>query len=64
MRLIALTLTTLASLVALAAPAPWYIWQSPSDRTTVCAQTSPGDGWTQARGPFKDSLCRQLGQPG
>ncbi|GAB3255342.1 hypothetical protein [Chitinimonas naiadis] len=64
MRLTLLALTTIVSLAALAAPAPWYLWQAPGDRSTLCAQTTPGDGWVKVRGPYKDSLCKQLGQPG
>ncbi|ABE49901.1 conserved hypothetical protein [Methylobacillus flagellatus KT] len=41
-----------------AAPAPWYLWQSKLDGQLVCLQTSPGPGWTLAKGPFKDNDCR------
>ena len=41
-----------------AAPASWYLWQSRLDGKLVCLQTSPGDGWTLVKGPFKDNNCR------
>ena len=40
-----------------AAPAPWYQWRSLQNGTHVCAQTSPGSGWAQAGGPFRDADC-------
>lgn len=30
-----------------AAPAPWYYWRSQVDGRRMCAQTSPGTGWTR-----------------
>ena len=38
-------------------PAPWYTWASNYDDTQVCAQTSPGQGWMRARGPYLDMNC-------
>ena len=38
-----------------AAPAPYFIWQG-TDKT-LCAQTSPGYGWTRMSGPFVRSDC-------
>ncbi len=48
-----------ASLPAGAEPAPWYLWQSTLNNRLVCAQTSPGKGWAQVRGPFRDAGCRK-----
>lgn len=42
---------------AWARPAPWYWWASKLDGTRVCQQTSPGDGWTRAGGPYHNSRC-------
>jgi len=42
-----------------AAPAPWYRWHSKVDGRTVCAQFSPGQGWEQGGGAFRDGDCRQ-----
>lgn len=50
--------------VALAAPAPWYVWRSKLNGGEVCAQTSPGAGWERSRGPFRDARCTRLGLPG
>ncbi|MFJ5445371.1 hypothetical protein ACIKP9_03950 [Methylobacillus methanolivorans] len=55
-RLILLGLIWAAPLAA--APAPWYLWQSKLDSKLVCLQTSPGHGWVQIKGPFKDNNCR------
>ncbi|RZI39966.1 hypothetical protein EGT07_26060 [Herbaspirillum sp. HC18] len=46
------------TLDVLAGPAPWYLWKSKIDGNAVCAQTSPGDGWRKAAGPFKDAHCK------
>jgi hypothetical protein len=43
--------------IALAGPAPWYLWRSKVDGRMVCAQTSLGPGWERALGPFSDSRC-------
>jgi hypothetical protein len=40
---------------AAAAPAPYYLWQGKT--RTVCAQTSPGKGWTRVSGAFVKSDC-------
>lgn len=40
-----------------AAPAPWYQWRSAGSPRDVCAQTSPGSGWTRSDGPFVDAGC-------
>lgn len=41
--------------LSLAAPAPYYLWQG--KHKTVCAQTSPGKGWTKVSGGFVKSDC-------
>ncbi len=48
----------------LAAPAAWYTWASKLDGTHVCAQVSPGEGWTKLKGPYKDAQCTIEGRPG
>ena len=45
------------AVAAAGAPAPWYQWRSLQNGTRVCAQTSPGSGWAQAGGPFRDADC-------
>lgn len=52
------------SVSALAAPAAWYVWRSRIDGTMVCAQVSPGEGWEQHGGPYKDIRCTVPGVPG
>jgi hypothetical protein len=68
LKIFALIAILLASVCALAAPAPYYKWVSLEDGTVICAQTSPGEGWQQGSGrfggspgPFKDSRCRVPG---
>ena len=56
-RLVLLSLLFACALPATARPAPWYEWISRLDGKTVCAQTSPGYGWRQGRGPFPDARC-------
>jgi hypothetical protein len=55
---------------ALAAPAPWYKWESLLDGNVICAQGWPGEGWQQGAGrfnrysgPYKDAKCTQRGTP-
>jgi hypothetical protein len=43
-----------------AAPAPWWLWESVTDSTKVCAQTPLGPGWRKLLGPYKDSRCEKL----
>lgn len=50
-------LALLCATAAVGAPAPWYQWRSLQNGTQVCAQTSPGSGWAQAGGPFRDADC-------
>lgn len=69
MRPIAKTLFPIATAAlfcvsALAAPAPWHLWRSKLNDDTVCAQSSPGDGWEKAAGPFRDARCTLEGMPG
>ncbi|WP_233168350.1 hypothetical protein [Xylophilus sp. ASV27] len=56
---ILLLLVFLLPLGLAAAPAPWYQWRSLLDGTRVCAQTSPGEGWARADGPYSDAACRR-----
>ncbi|GAB2898642.1 hypothetical protein GCM10027046_30700 [Uliginosibacterium flavum] len=55
-RLLCAILVTL-SFAAQAEPAPWYWWASKATGQQVCSQSSPGEGWTRAGGPFRDSRC-------
>jgi hypothetical protein len=50
-----LALLLACSTVAVAARAPYYLWQG-KDKT-VCAQTSPGKGWTKVSRGFVKSDC-------
>ncbi|MCJ1885441.1 hypothetical protein LNN38_11360 [Pseudomonas sp. LA21] len=50
----------LVSLSAIAAPMPFYKWQSTLDGRYACQQTSPGDGWQKIGGPFRDAGCREM----
>ena len=50
----------LISLSAVAAPMPFYKWQSKLDGRYACQQTSPGDGWQKIGGPFRDAGCREM----
>ncbi|WP_256079401.1 hypothetical protein [Massilia sp. YIM B04103] len=47
------------SLAALAAPAPFYLWQSNLNGSLTCAQTSPGWNWTRFSGPYSNAACRR-----
>lgn len=44
---------------ASAAPASWYLWASQHSDRRICTQTSPGPGWTQVAGPFRDARCQR-----
>ncbi|WP_342655902.1 hypothetical protein [Pseudomonas sp. F3-2] len=46
---------TASSTAVMAAQAPYYLWQG-KDRT-VCAQTSPGKGWTRVSNAFVKADC-------
>ncbi len=52
------------SLYGSAAPAPWHKWRSKLNGAEACAQSSPGDGWQKAGGPYKDARCSIPGVPG
>ncbi|MFS2159080.1 hypothetical protein ACCD10_17240 [Pseudomonas sp. Pseusp122] len=54
-RLITLLAFSLALGTAAAAPAYYYRWQG--DNRIVCAQSSPGPGWTRLHGAFVKSDC-------
>jgi hypothetical protein len=49
--------------LALAQPAPYYLWdylwESKANQKVFCAQISPGEGWEQVGGPFRDSHCKK-----
>lgn len=42
---------------AWAGGAGWYLWESKSENRFICTQTSPGEGWKQIAGPFRDATC-------
>ncbi|MCD5362843.1 MULTISPECIES: hypothetical protein [Chromobacterium] len=65
-RKIVLTLAALSfPLLTLAAPAPWYLWQSKVDGKLACSQFSLGPGWVQfSNQPYKDAGCTKPGRPG
>jgi hypothetical protein len=56
---IALVACLLSARPLLAGPAPYYLWMSLVDGSRICTQISPGPGWKQMGGPFKDSVCRK-----
>lgn len=59
MRALALVLL-LTPVSLLAAPAPWYRWQSTLDGQVTCQQSSPGPGWELVDGtPYRDLRCTQ-----
>jgi hypothetical protein len=53
--LLAIAMFFAFSTVATAAGAPWYWWKSKVDGKRYCLQTTPGEGWAQDGGPYKDS---------
>ena len=50
-------LLAISATVTTAALAPWYQWRSRFDGALQCAQTSPGPGWMQDSGPYRDAGC-------
>ncbi|MBU1775840.1 MAG: hypothetical protein KJ899_04280 [Gammaproteobacteria bacterium] len=60
---IAILLLSLSCATAYAAGAPWFKWMSTEDRTIICNQLSPGEGWVKYQGPFMGSQCRKPGSP-
>jgi hypothetical protein len=55
-----LLFAAIASLYALSAwagNAAWFRWESRIDGRMVCAQSSPGAGWRQLAGPYRDAAC-------
>lgn len=57
------TLLACMCVAAVAGPAPWYQWRSKLNGKQFCAQTSLGQGWEKASGPFKDSHCTKPAAP-
>lgn len=41
-----------------AAPAPYYIWRSIPTGALACTQTSLGEAWVKASGPYRDARCK------
>jgi hypothetical protein len=60
MRTLLLTALLALSAACLAAPAPFFLWQSKADGHLTCAQVSPGEGWVRFAGPFRDAGCRVI----
>jgi hypothetical protein len=56
-RTLALGVLAAMCATAFADPAPWYYWRSKITHDRVCAQFSPGNGWVQDGGPYKDARC-------
>lgn len=52
-------LLALQALAAHAAPAAWFWWEGASTRDRVCAQVSPGPGWTRVAGPYNNARCQR-----
>jgi len=44
---------------AAAAPAPWWLWESVTNGSKVCAQTPLGPGWRKLLGPYRDARCEK-----
>ena len=42
----------------LAAPAPWYKYQSISTGKFICTQVDPGKPFIRFAGPFRNAACR------
>ncbi len=59
-RLVMLLLLLPVSAVALAKPAPWYLWQSRTDNHYLCIQTTPGPGWQRVSGPYSRAQCNKF----
>ena len=49
--------------IVLADAAPWYRWRSDESSVDICSQTSPGEGWFVAKGPYQDAVCKKPGVP-
>ncbi|EXF42718.1 hypothetical protein BAY1663_04866 [Pseudomonas sp. BAY1663] len=73
MRICLLAFSLFLPVLASAAPAPYYQWQSKLDGTIVCRQSSPGHGWERLDDrAFRDLNCtlpaarveRPAGMPG
>ncbi len=45
--------------LALAKPAPWFIWRSKVNGESYCAQISPGANWIKSTGPYKNPHCEK-----
>jgi len=58
-----LVVITMLCSAAYASEAPWYKWINLTDRTILCAQTSPGATWARYRGPYTESRCNKPGYP-
>ena len=56
---IALAIALACPIALNAAPAPWYHWRSKSTNALVCSQTSLGEGWVRADGPYRDARCEK-----
>ena len=59
LRRLPIVLATLLCGAALAAPAPWWLWESVTTGNKVCAQTPLGPGWRKLLGPYRDARCEK-----
>jgi hypothetical protein len=57
------TVATLLTHAAHAAPAHWYKWTSTQTHRTVCSQAPLGQGWEKADVPYKDARCEKPANP-
>jgi len=60
--LLGLALGLMASQVP-AKPALWYWWVGTASGQRICAQSSPGAGWSRENTAFRDSLCHHRVTP-
>jgi len=60
LKLAVAVLISVFSLAVWAKPAPWYWWASKVENTRLCLQTSPGNGWYQDGGPYRNSRCNDF----
>lgn len=57
--LLAVLLAVVLCPTAIAAPAPWWLWESVTTGNKVCAQTPLGPGWRKLLGPYRDARCEK-----
>lgn len=55
----AFALLLMAGSSAIAAPAPWFKYQSVATGRYLCSQVDPGDAYIKFAGPFNNAGCRR-----